>query len=554
MFSFVVGWMALFLSLLPLQAKSQAAKPLYRISGIVVDAVSGQPISRAEMVLFLRSSEPTEVSNSTITGSDGKFAFGNLAPGKYTLRAQRRGYAPQAFLQHENYWTGIVVGPGMDAERIRFPLLPSASVSGQVLDEGGEPVRGAGVLLFERGVQNGREVTRAGGPAMTDDEGRFRFGHLLPGNYMVGVRAEAWYNVGARPPEEAGEGEGGINESSQAVFSFDPKLDSIYPTTFFPSSHDLSGAEVIRVHAGDAATADVRLQPEPALHLRLRVPVENETSHSNVLVTQTLSDGIDLPVRISQRVLSPGVMEISGLPPGHLNIHVDSSSSPGNGRIVHQESADLSGNGEMDATHASAQWNVNGVVKMEDGGALAPNEVVQLRDSGNGAVYATLVMQGGEFSFEKIPIPTTAGVFEIFVTQSADTFLKTARATGAKVSGSHIEFEEGKDVRLEIVLGRGMNSIHGLALRCDEPVGGAMILLLPEDFRNNTQLIRRDQSDSDGSFTMQQVPPGRYRILAIENGWELEWMKPEVLRKYLPGSARIDVRVGEALEIKVKAQ
>ena len=32
-------------------------------------------------------------------------------------------------------------------------------------------------------------------------------------------------------------------------------------------------------------------------------------------------------------------------------------------------------------------------------------------------------------------------------------------------------------------------------------------------------LIRRDQSDSDGSFALRDVVPGQYTVVAIQDGW-----------------------------------
>ena len=43
---------------------------------------------------------------------------------------------------------------------------------------------------------------------------------------------------------------------------------------------------------------------------------------------------------------------------------------------------------------------------------------------------------------------------------------------------------------------------------------------------------RRDQSDSDGTFTLANILPGKYVLMAIENGWDLEWMNPSVLKPY----------------------
>ena len=56
---------------------------------------------------------------------------------------------------------------------------------------------------------------------------------------------------------------------------------------------------------------------------------------------------------------------------------------------------------------------------------------------------------------------------------------------------------------------------------------------MPDHPGENTILFRRDQSDSDGTFTLAGILPGHYRVIAIKHGWELEWAKPSVLAPFL---------------------
>jgi hypothetical protein len=81
-----------------------------------------------------------------------------------------------------------------------------------------------------------------------------------------------------------------------------------------------------------------------------------------------------------------------------------------------------------------------------------------------------------------------------------------------------------------------------------------MIVLVPEDPENNASLFRRDQSDSDGTFTLRSVLPGKYTLLAIQDGWNLEWQNPSVLRAYLKGGTVIDVSRDRKSDVKVKVQ
>jgi hypothetical protein len=99
-----------------------------------------------------------------------------------------------------------------------------------------------------------------------------------------------------------------------------------------------------------------------------------------------------------------------------------------------------------------------------------------------------------------------------------------------------------------------LGEISGTALRDGKPVSGAMIVLVPENFQSNGSLIRRDQSDSDGTFTLRAVLPGKYTVLALENAWDLEWLNPAVLMPYLPGGTPLEVNARQKYSIKVKAE
>jgi hypothetical protein len=68
-----------------------------------------------------------------------------------------------------------------------------------------------------------------------------------------------------------------------------------------------------------------------------------------------------------------------------------------------------------------------------------------------------------------------------------------------------------------------------------------MVVLVPTEPEAMRSLARRDQSDSDGSFSLHDVAPGVYTVVAIENGWDLDWARPEVIGRYLPHGVAVTV-------------
>src|SRR5262249_36381792 len=109
-------------------------------------------------------------------------------------------------------------------------------------------------------------------------------------------------------------------------------------------------------------------------------------------------------------------------------------------------------------------------------------------------------------------------------------------------------------VDLTIVMGRGFGEITGVAVRESRGVDGVMVLLVPDSGVNVEDDSRMDQSDSDGSFELGGIIPGKYRLLAIQDGWSLEWRNPAVLKPYLEKTALLQIAAGESRKINVEVQ
>jgi hypothetical protein len=66
-------------------------------------------------------------------------------------------------------------------------------------------------------------------------------------------------------------------------------------------------------------------------------------------------------------------------------------------------------------------------------------------------------------------------------------------------------------------------------------------VMVPKNPQANHDRFRRDQSDLDGSFGLPNVIPGSYTIIAIEDGWDLDWSEAGVLAAYLKHGQTIEV-------------
>jgi 5-hydroxyisourate hydrolase-like protein (transthyretin family) len=520
----------------------------YQIRGKVVNGQTGQPIAGAEIRIYESAQNVREMFEVAESAADGSFYFDGIAEGKYTLMAARRGYAPQAYLQHENYWSGVAVGPGKDALHLRFPLYPSAQISGRVTDENGEGVRDVVIKLWKESLQNGEKKNLFDRPAVTDDQGRYRFGHLAGGKYAISVAAVPWFKrfmKAARPSlsiDPDGPATAADSANANLTRADAPKeesepdnslLDLVYPSIFYPTGHTIREASWFQLRPGEEQTADLQLSCIPGVHVLISTAQTQETGPWMVRIFQAADEGELETPGTTHRQIAPGLAEIGGLAPGSYRLQL---TVPGMGG-VHEEEVEIKGDAQLDFRGEVPSGQViSGIMRF-----LKPPEdnawvVLQIRDEAGRKSLVRSVpttrenadkMESKEFeySFQIGNLAAGTGVYELSAVSPQGVTIEKIEATGARVNGNRVTVDGTGEAHLKLVVSESSTALRGTATKKGRPFAAAMILLLPES--GQPELVRRDQSDSDGTFALPNVVPGKYWLMALENGWELPWADPE---------------------------
>jgi hypothetical protein len=194
---------------------------------------------------------------------------------------------------------------------------------------------------------------------------------------------------------------------------------------------------------------------------------------------------------------------------------------------------------------------VSGKVKLE-GESLRDQGFIQFRSRDSKTVFGGPIAGNGEFTASQTPV--TPGSYEVSVFNIPGAAVGSIAATGARVAGRVVEIDGTQPVQMVVSLIKQLGEVNGTVLRDGKPASGAMVVLVPRDPARNSSLMRRDQSDSDGTFTLPRVVPGKYTVIAVQNGWEMEWSNPAVLGPFLKEGTPLEVVPNAKLDIEVKAQ
>ncbi len=174
-------------------AQDPQAKPADRVSGVVINSVTREPVARALVA-------SPDQRFATLTDSSGRFEFvfadtppgtdAAIPPGRpassrglsdrpYMLTARKPG-----FLDNHNQ-SGEMGRPLVDGKEVEIVLVPEALIVGRVALPTSEPPDPIEVELYRREVRSGRAHWVSAGVQSTRSNGEFRFADLPAGSYKL---------------------------------------------------------------------------------------------------------------------------------------------------------------------------------------------------------------------------------------------------------------------------------------------------------------------------------------------------------------------------------
>ena len=497
----------------------------YTISGTIVNSLDGAPLGQSRVSL-IDTRDPRRAA-SIITSESGRFEFSELPAGKFALEGAKRGFLEAGYQQHERFSTAIVTGAGFKTQGLLLRLTPMSLLSGRVIDEFGDPVRNARVVLYVESHRGGLNRIVRAGVTMTDDQGGYEFTTLEPGNYYVSATAKPWYAV--HPTSRSADGVG------NAPPGVDRSLDVAYPMTFYNGATDSDGASPILVKGGDHATADMHLDPVPALHLLIRAPNEGHPGFVMPSFQKRVFDVQEFVETEGINQITPGMYEMVGVPAGRYSV---SSRVAATGRLLPGSEINLTTDGqgwETPAVEPSGTLKVK--AKMTRGEPIPKEFNLALRN-GQKQFMAFQPLENGEVTFGDVP----PGKYALLVNAPEMPYtVARITANGVESAGHDVTVTAGASMELSVSIVAGSVRVEGVAKRGGQPMAGVMVALVPKDPEAYPERFRRDQSDMDGSFTVGGILPGSYTLIAVEDAWDFPWMQKGALERYLQHGQNITI-------------
>jgi hypothetical protein len=317
-------------------------------------------------------------------------------------------------------------------------------------------------------------------------------------------------------------------------------LDVAYPVTYFDSTTEEASAAPIVLAGGSREEANISLHAVPALHLAVDAPRRQDGTFARPELRQTIF-GADLPggsASFADAVHS-GSGEFVGVAPGRYEL---TQGDPP--RVAQMEAATSQ---QVDPAAGTPAVVVAGNIVSAPGAALV---TLEPQDAAQGLHPLRAAVNRGAFNFPVVP----AGAWALHVA-NADGFemqVVSISAAGRTRTGDRLAVPD-RPLFLVVGVSEGATGVEGFARKDGKGLAGIMVMLVPKNMSSYPALARRDQSDSDGSFALLNVVAGQYTVVAIEDGWSLDWARPEVIGRYLAGGSAVTVAASPGKSVRLSA-
>jgi len=502
---------------------------LCTVEGVVVNAVTGDPIKNITVTLQPLG-ERGQASNA-LTDASGRFAFQELAPGRYVIQATAFGPNGVFARSVPGNHRVLALDPGRHVRDIIFRLQPGGVITGVVYDEDGKALMGAQVQAFAAGRGNRSGISSAG---QTNDLGEYRLFGLPAGKYYVVA-------------------------TGNRTFGFNTSTDEVYLPTLYPGTSDAGQALPVEVRAGDEQRGiDLSLILTRGVSLRGRVVMPAAAKSSAGAYVQLLPRDAppDLPQQLTQfgagTQNGTGNFEIHAVPPGAYDL--SANWSDGKGFFHGQVPVDVgSENMEGVTVTLSTGFSLQGRVNADSGMPLNFAQLsIYLEPTGAASMGAggAKINPDGTFVIENV----FEGEYRLHVAGFPEEFyVRSAKWGGGDALSSFSIGRVQAGGMLVINLALDGGRVDGTVIQDKQPVPGAFVALVPDPpNRSREDLYSQTSADLLGRFSLLGLPPGDFKLFAWEPGENAAYRDPDFIKTYESHGAHIHIEAKKQQYVKLE--
>ena len=578
------------------------------ISGRVIDAATKRPLARARVRLQPRGRYAewapgieADPARQVTTGASGEFKFTDLGPIEYDLTASRAGYSESGAGKTwaRGSYAPIQVSQDQTISAVEILLWPMGELIGRVVDERGLPVAGVPVRavnpdLGDDSPDSGRHV----GAGNTDERGEYRFAVQPPGHAIVCV--DAYYTTYAIPALAPNQRRL-TNASPFGAFGVAPSMliapdgrhfvqfnllppptapngyAEAYVRTCAPAATSSSEAASVELKSGSTAVPDLILQPRRSIRISGRLVGPGGPLGQTWLRLLPRGDDRFAPP-YSARALTAidGTFSFLIVPQGSYRWEVNvpdppptvTPSASGFPALYSPDYGTVDTNGYWIADPQDAGGgDINDLTLVARRGVTVSGTIIfdgPAPSKGQRGPFITLkgprelfggrmseVTEGGKFEIEGVK----PGSYGLDAYVPGFSIVEMSKGTSDLIDGPLVVGEEGvSDVVVRVssqpaIISGVVRTTNG------SMVSSPTVVIFPVDSRAwktyGRQLRIRSMRGVAGRYEFAGLPPGDYRVAAIDDSLMARWLDPALFASLEPSAQRVALQSGQQLTINL---
>jgi protocatechuate 3,4-dioxygenase beta subunit len=530
------------------------------ISGTVVSADDHHPLALANVVVI---GAFTGTLKLTSTDRSGHFSFANLAADRYVVGASKPPYvgAVAGARRPARPGTPIVVANGQKLDGVTVELPRGAAISGTIYDERGLPAANVNVSLQQWKLQGDERSlvtppnSNLGG---TDENGRYRFYGLAPGEYLV-----AAMRFGNPATRALADSEVDRLLAGRAVdVSFDPLLRAV--PVYYPSTPRADDAQSVVVASGEERSGiDIRVAPVRAARLDGIVFGPDGQPVPNATVSLTTASGTSLlRTSMGARTGPDGRFSIpQALPGPQILTAILNIAAP---TLFASMAVDVS-NGDQTGLQLTmrpplsipGQLVFEGASKPPPAGRAVPFRVFGRTGDSFAGVGVTPTGASGDFQLIRV-VPgryLVGGPMSFGASTDSMTWtLKSVVADDKDITDRVLEITDAPPKAVVVTYTDRWQQLSGkLSHQSGAAATDETVIVFPADrayWYQGSRRIATTRPGSDGLFSFggpgpTSLPPGEYLLAAVTDLGRDEQFDPSFLAMLVPAAAPVTIGFGE---------